>query len=240
MNESLVNRLQPENRKIVSVSEFISERSDTQSRKKACENSPMKSSSEPTSEKEAESQLPQMTLQPGTFVRFTEIPKQRYPKGSSPAEITKCSMDSSYMLETLLKEKYNLNEKDLLGEIQFSFICFLIGQVYDGFDQWKKLVHLICSSETALTNHTQFFMDFIGVLHFQVHEIPEDFFVDIVSQNNFLTSTLQEFFSNLEDSSAEECLRKKGRKFKEHLTVKFNWDFESEPDENAPVIVETN
>lgn len=31
----------------------------------------------------------------------------------------------------------------------------------------------------------------LGVLHFQVQEIPKDFFVDIVSTNNFLTTTLQ-------------------------------------------------
>ncbi len=30
-----------------------------------------------------------------------------------------------------------------------------------------------------------------AVLHFQLKEIPEDFFVDIVSRNNFLTATLQ-------------------------------------------------
>ena len=28
-------------------------------------------------------------------------------------------------------------------------------------------------------------------MHFQLQEIPEDFFVDIVSRNNFLTTTLQ-------------------------------------------------
>ncbi|XP_071174699.1 protein AAR2 homolog isoform X2 [Mytilus edulis] len=240
MSESLVEKLQPENGKILSVSEFISESSDTASRKKANDNQPDKSFIEPTSAREAESQLPQMKVQPGTFIRFTELPKKRYPEGSTPAEITKCSMDSTYILETLLKENLNSIEKDLLGEVQFSFICFLIGQVFDGFDQWKKLVHLLCSSESALTNHTQLFLDFIGVLYFQVHEIPEDFFVDIVSQSNFLTTTLQEFFSNVDCSSADQSLKRKCRKFKEHLTSKFRWDFDSEPDEYAPVVVETN
>lgn len=239
VSENLVNRLQPENGKILSVSEFVSERSDTKSRKDANEKSPKKASKEPTSVKDAESQLPQMKLQPGTFIRFTEIPKKRYPEGSKPADITKYNMDSTFVLETLISDKFASCEKDLLGEVQFSFICFLIGQVFDGFDQWKKLVNIICGSECALVNHTQFFMDFIGVLHFQVHEIPEDFFVDIVSQSNFLTTTLQEFFSNLESSSAEENLKKKGRKFKDHLTNKFKWDFDSEPDDYAPVIVET-
>lgn len=240
MNADLIKRLQPENGKIVSVSEFVSERSDTKSRKLASENLANISPIEPISEKEAELKLPQMKIQPGTFIRFTEIPKRRYPEGSSPAEITKCNMDSTYLLETLLTDRFASLEKDLLGEVQFSFICFLIGQVFDGFDQWKKLVNLICSCESALSNHTNFFMDFIGVLYFQVHEIPEDFFVDIVSHSNFLTTTLQEFFSNLESSSAEECLKKKGRKFKEHLTNKFKWDFDSEPDEYAPVIVDVN
>ncbi len=39
-----------------------------------------------------------------------------------------------------------------------------------------------------------FFFSFsfsVAVLHFQLQEIPEDFFVDIVSRNNFLTATLQ-------------------------------------------------
>ena len=30
-----------------------------------------------------------------------------------------------------------------------------------------------------------------AMLHFQLKEIPEDFFVDIVSKNNFLTVVLQ-------------------------------------------------
>ena len=32
---------------------------------------------------------------------------------------------------------------------------------------------------------------FPAVLHFQLKEIPDDFFVDIVSKHNFLTTTLQ-------------------------------------------------
>ena len=148
-------------------------------------------------------------------------------------------MDSSFALKTLINTTYSKKETLLLGEIQFSFICFLIGQVYDAFDQWKKLVHLLCSSVDALKDMTDLYMNFISVLHFQVQEIPEDFFVDIVSTNNFLTSTLQEFFSNLEDGNGENKLQQRGLKFRDHLTKKFKWDFTTEPDEYAPVIVET-
>lgn len=71
-------------------------------------------------------------------------------------------------------------------------------------------------------------------------EIPKDFFVDIVSANNFLTTTLQVFFSNLESSTAvDKSLVDKALRFRQHLTKRFNWDFESEPEEFAPVVVET-
>ena len=87
--------------------------------------------------------------------------------------------------------------------------------VYDAFEHWKKLVNLLCSSEDALLTHTELFSSFIcklnlcitlfveltciflhifirvAVLHFQLKEVPDDFFVDIVSRNNFLTVTLQ-------------------------------------------------
>ena len=148
-------------------------------------------------------------------------------------------MDSTYLLTTLLNTQYSKDKSGILGEIQFAFICFLIGQVYDAFDQWKKLVHLMCTCEEALNTHSDLYMKFISVLHFQVHEIPEDFFVDIVSSNNFLTTTLQEFFSNLQCGNGSRVLQQRGKKFQEHLSKKFKWDFTTEPEDYAPVIVDT-
>ena len=40
----------------------------------------------------------------GTEIRYTPVPKERYPKGSTPSEITRHSMDSSYQLEEFLKK----------------------------------------------------------------------------------------------------------------------------------------
>lgn len=50
------------------------------------------------------------TMRPkeGTCLRLSEIPKRPYPEGSTPAEITKHCMDSSYVLDVLIAqhEKY--------------------------------------------------------------------------------------------------------------------------------------
>lgn len=236
ITENLLSRLQPQCGTITSVAQFESPKSNSKMRQEAAE----KEKNSPDKKCATKSGLPDLTTVAGTEMRFTQIPKQRYPEGASPQEITKHSMDSSYMLETLLKTAYASNSNEVLGEVQFAFICFLIGQVFDAFDQWKKLVHLLCSSESALNTHSELFMSFISMLHFQVQEIPEDFFVDIVSADNFLTSTLQEFFSNLDEGNGDNKLRQRGRKFRDHLTKKFRWDFTTEPDDFAPTIVETH
>lgn len=79
----------------------------------------------------------------------------------------------------------------LLGELQFAFVCFLLGNVYEAFEHWKRLLNLLCRSEAAMVKHHTLYISLISILYHQLGEIPADFFVDIVSQDNFLTSTLQ-------------------------------------------------
>lgn len=255
----LLDKLQPQSKRICSVTDLVSEVSNTQSRKLRKTSGSTKTSedqdetkvskekdlqdnkeenAEPTSLKDAESRLPDMKVREESKIQFSKIPKQKYPPGCSPAEMTKYSIDSSYALESILCSNYKENESKILGEIQFAFICFLIGQVLDAFEQWKNLVHVMCTSEEALQNHASLFLNFISVIHYHIQETPEDFFVDILSANNFLTSTLQEFFSNLENMSSDSDLKKRGLKFRDYLTQKFKWDFTSEPDDYAPTVVD--
>ncbi|KAL9952143.1 hypothetical protein ACROYT_G039353 [Oculina patagonica] len=219
LTEDLLERVQPVCKKISSVTELAQEPSHTRGKVSA--------SAETIS----------LSQNQETMIRFSEFPKQKYPEGASPVEISKYSMDSSYALGGLISGMKD--RKEILGELQFAFVCFLVGQVYDAFEHWKKLFNLLCSCDEALSKYVDIFDALIGVLHFQVLEIPKDFFVDIVSRNNFLTTTLQVFFSNLESSTTvDKKLVDKARRFRQHLTKRFNWDFESEPEEFAPVVVE--
>uniref|UniRef100_A0A674CN73 AAR2 splicing factor n=1 Tax=Salmo trutta TaxID=8032 RepID=A0A674CN73_SALTR len=110
----------------------------------------------------------------GTELRFSPIPRQTYPPGATPAQITQCSPDLSYSG----KKKYvNLLELPL----QFAF----------GFEHGKRLLALLCRSESP-----DLYLGLIAVLYQQLGEIPPDFSVDIVSQDNYLTSTLQVILSH--------------------------------------------
>ena len=75
---------------------------------------------------------------------------------------------------------------------------------------------------------------------FQMQEVPEDFFVDIVSCNNFLVTCLTDLFANLkENEDALTQLKTRAISFENHLTKKFGWSFDDNADEEfAPVIVD--
>uniref|UniRef100_A0A8R1XSJ1 Protein AAR2 homolog n=1 Tax=Onchocerca volvulus TaxID=6282 RepID=A0A8R1XSJ1_ONCVO len=167
--------------------------------------------------------LPIMKIRDGFQIRFTEIPLYAAAI-SSKAEN---SLDRSWQLHKILAD-LNGEWFEFLGELQFAFVCFLMGQVvYEGFEQWKRLIHLLCSCIKELIECKELYMALISVLHFQLKECPEDFFVDIVSRDNFLTTTLSRMFGNINDcESADAALKERAKKFKNSLTKRFKWNFD--------------
>lgn len=230
ISESLIEKLQPLSGVVSSVTQLIPL------------SYPVEASSEPDSSSDKRFQtledkfLPDMKKVPGTEIRFTEIPKLKYPEGSTASEITMHNMDSTYILEQLL-QTYD-DDEEILGELQMAHVCFLIAHVYEAFEHWKKLVHILCSVDTGLTKFTNILTTFLSIFHYQLKEIPTDFFVDIISDNNFLQSTLQVFFENVRCSNANENFKKFANNFRKNLTNIYKWDFESVPEEELPVVVE--
>ena len=83
--------------------------------------------------------------------------------------------------------------------------------------------------------------------------MPQDFFTDIITSNNFLIVNLHNLFNNikcvfdlysstreLEENSSQliTSLNEKCDKFKNFLEEKFKFNFDLEPDEYAPVVCE--
>lgn len=46
--------------------------------------------------------LPDLKAKEGTELKITEFPEKNYPEGSTPSEITKHSLDSSFVLDSML------------------------------------------------------------------------------------------------------------------------------------------
>lgn len=128
--------------------------------------------------------------------------------------------------------------EDILAELQYCFVNFLVGQSYLSFEHWKTLVQLICLSDDAIVKYPKLYTEFVSDLYFQICEVPEDFFVDIVTSNNFLFNCLQKLFQHISDQDkAEMKLKNKVIRFSAFLSSKFGWDFEELYDD-APTVVD--
>ncbi|XP_067096308.1 protein AAR2 homolog [Osmerus mordax] len=237
LTQELAINLQPISGRVCAFSDVIPELQLKHTKDREEQNLP-RNDVECQSMKEGLERLPRMKPREGTELRFSHIPRQTYPPGAPPELITKCSMDLSYALESLLDKNHKEHPLNVLGELQFAFVCFVIGNVYEGFEHWKSLLALLCRSEETMRERRDLYLGLIAVLYHQLGEIPPDFFVDIVSQNNFLTSTLQDFFQFACGSGVDGTLRKRAEKFKAHLTKKFRWDFEADLEDCAPVVVD--
>ncbi|XP_069682395.1 protein AAR2 homolog [Periplaneta americana] len=239
ISNDLVSRLIPQSGQIRSALELVSSEFKSSS---SGVSPPKRRRSRPvTVEEKEEDLLPQLKAVPGTELRFTEFPERNYPEGSTPAEITHHSLDSSYVLETIIANFPS--PVDIVGELQFAFVCFLVGQSLEAFEHWKRLVGLLCSCEDAIPKRREVFDEFLTVLENQLVEIPEDFLVDIVASNNFVYHSLRSLFRTLQLSDVVDGrLKSKAKRFQERLTIKFQWDFshlDQEDDDEAPVIVRT-
>ena len=95
ITEELITRLSPETGVIRSALELV-----------ACEGAKkedrvLKRRSTTIEEKEEEL-LPGLMPVPGSHVRLTSLPVHSFPLGASPADITRHSLDPTYMLDTML------------------------------------------------------------------------------------------------------------------------------------------
>ncbi|XP_045765590.1 protein AAR2 homolog [Maniola jurtina] len=194
-----------------------------------------------TQEEKEELMLPNLKPAPGASMRFTEIPRDKYPPGATPEEITKHYLDQSYALELMIAQ--HDEPLHIIGELQFSFLCFLIGHSLDALNHWKNLVILICSCDEAIHKYRSLFFHFIRTIEVQIEEMPEEFLADIVMNKNLVYKKLREFFRTAYISKVDRRLLTMIERLKENLTDKLQWDFtglDTDDEDERPVIVKLN
>ncbi|KAI8097592.1 A1 cistron-splicing factor [Halteromyces radiatus] len=169
--------------------------------------------------------------------------RQSFPSGATGDQVTKWSLDKSWLVKDLLQRVYRGDHRLLLGEMQLAFVCLLMAQNFSGFQQWKQIVHLLCSCHEMVHDHPTLFVDFLDTLQQQLEECPVDFFRDILSENNFIASMLKNLRDVIPPSST--ALYTKFNKMKQFLSTRFQWELpdqadedEEEEDDDAPVVVD--
>ncbi|KAJ1675837.1 hypothetical protein EV182_000472 [Spiromyces aspiralis] len=125
-----------------------------------------------------------------------------FPQNASPETITQYSRDKSWKLRSLLRRHFGNDPNQLLADLQLSFVILLIGQNFSAFEHWKRIVHLLTSCTEALGDERlqeSLFVPFVSVLKAQLRECPQDFFINILSENNFISASLQRFVASIAD-----------------------------------------
>ncbi|XP_057441952.1 uncharacterized protein LOC130733724 isoform X3 [Lotus japonicus] len=218
-----------------------------------CENEMVKSTPKVPMEKALDEQLKASTsaTSVGRSQRkgcyYTTIPRVVKCKGISGQELTSLNLDKTQLLETLLAKDYGGSEDLLLGELQFAFIAFLMGQSLEAFLQWKSLVSLLLGCTEAFIR-VIFYQLKYGLQKDRVDETGPALLDDSwLSSDSFLHHLCKDFFSVLLDGSVVDGdLLKWTRKFKELLESNLGWKFQQnsavdgiyfeDNDEFAPVV----
>lgn len=145
------------------------------------------------------------------------------PEGPQKASaLTAMMMDKSDIIEHLIKFFYNGSSLDLLGEIQLSFVLFMMLYSYPALNQWKQLIYAVCSSERYLQNNPPFTAAFMRVLFGQLNFAPADFFENELSTQNFLRPAITALFSALSGAAVNPTLFEHKKRLRAFLQKKFN------------------
>ncbi|KAG2322049.1 hypothetical protein Bca52824_015262 [Brassica carinata] len=196
----------------------------------------------------------------GNRFYYTSIPRIIKHKGMSGQELTSMNLDKTQLLESVLSKEYKASEDLLLGELQFSFVAFLMGQSLESFMQWKSLVSLLLGcTEAPFQTRSELFTKFIKVIYHQLKyglqkesSGPEMGVLALLddswlASDSFLHLLCKDFFALVEEASVVDGdLLSWTRKFKELLENRLGWEFQKksdvdgiyfdEDDEYAPVV----
>ncbi|KAF9989826.1 a1-alpha2 repression [Mortierella antarctica] len=173
----------------------------------------------------------------GPTVVFTPIDlRSSFRKGAVGEEVTRYSLDKSWLLNHLFTTAYRSDVSAFLGEFQLAFVTMLLSYHLGAFRQWKNMTILVCQSTEALSspNFTRLILEFIQALHHQLTSIPSSFFMDLLFASpdqddmtaNFLEQALKTLGKGIQSALRRgECLemRRPMRELQKAVLESFEW-----------------
>ena len=72
--------------------------------------------------------------------------------------------------------------------MRLSYIAFLLGQNFDGFEQWRALLQLLCNCEEAVLRRPDLYAELLRSFFSQLSQAPSDLFGDDLTKENFMGS----------------------------------------------------
>jgi hypothetical protein len=127
-------------------------------------------------------------------------------------ELSKFHYDTSTLLQQLIDTVYEGKWADVIAELQLAFLLFMNLYSFPALNQWKALVNMLCTAQTAPTRYPQLYTAFIRAFQEQLNVVPSDFFENEISTGNFLSPALSSLFQ-VSCKRAYAFLLSTGRRF---------------------------
>ncbi|KAG0366968.1 A1 cistron-splicing factor [Gamsiella multidivaricata] len=187
-------------------------------------------------------------------VKFTPIDlRSSFRKGAVGEEVTRYSLDKSWLLNNLFSTVYKSDVSAFLGEYQSAFVTMLLSYHLGAFRQWKTMTILVCQSTeaTSSSNYTSLFSEFIQTLLHQLTSIPSSFFMDLLFASpdqddmtaNFLEQALRVMGRNIQSGLRRgQCLelRKPMHALQKAVQESFEWKIPGDFKKIQKVVEVTN
>ena len=133
---------------------------------------------------------------------YSDVPaKAKTVKGIDGAAITQMNLDKTHILNCLIDNLPEKNPLQIIGELQFAFITFVLGENFESFEQWKSLIILLCGCRWAMVSQRNLYFRLIPVLYNIVEQLPVEFFAEnnedcgissIANDNNFIKKAMSD------------------------------------------------
>lgn len=142
--------------------------------------------------------------------------------GVAASEISRMHLDKSAFVSSLVKDNYEGSYEALLGELQLSFVLFMMIFSYPALEHWKRIVNILCQCDDLMINKPTLYAAFLRILYEQLSYSPEDFFHTELSHENFLRPAMTSLFQLLNSDGLPSTLHEHRRRLLMFMRKKFN------------------
>ena len=117
------------------------------------------------------------------------------------------NLDKTITLTSLITAFPGNNPLHLLGELQFAFVTFVLGENFESFEQWKSLLILLCGCREAMvTSYRDLYFKLVPVLYAQIEQLPQEFFAET---ENFISRSMTDFIQTSLEPEVSLQIRKR-------------------------------
>ncbi|KAJ9210786.1 hypothetical protein DTO166G4_7651 [Paecilomyces variotii] len=173
-------------------------------------------------------------------LRFLPVDlKRTWREGAIGRERTEAAQDRSWALGDLVRRvaqdgDEQMGERQVLGELQFTFLMVLTLMNYSCLEQWKRLLSLIFTCRAAVTAREGFFTDVLRLLRLQLKRCDDVegglFEMDGENGAEFLIKLLTGFKRTVDELSdgVGFAVKFELKVFEKWVKEEFNWELKKE------------